>query len=156
MTNFNEHNQISVKFYLKKITDIIGGISELRQIQSEFKITEGVPELPMAQIYWQSSKPIESDGNNRLTLNSFFRPPTIKTRVEFRVDFYIRQYGVWRQTVFNEERFVDRIADIFYNFEVENEFGVNSVKEMMYNIERVSFSETSYSGLRLNINLDLY
>lgn len=137
------------------IAKAIGTSSLFKQAQARTRLTEGIPETPLAQVYFESQDTSANSNTDRRSFGSTAQPPIKQSTVVYHIDIYAAQRNNIGADMAAIEDTVDEVDRILDSETRSPFFGVDGIKSFKYRIERVVFDYASvkYAGARFIITM---
>ncbi|MCK6580361.1 MAG: hypothetical protein L6Q98_19885 [Anaerolineae bacterium] len=135
----------------------LGAATGIARVQDAAKpdpdegLTEGIADLPMLQVYWQSLDTSTGSENDRIAMRGGVRV----TQCVFHADVYARQRGMISEDAARTLELAEAVQEILEAQDVKPYFGLIGVKSFRWTAERVTFdyAGVAYAGVRFVITV---
>ena len=135
------------------IESTLGAAASLVVSQSYNELTEGIIDVPMLQVYWESATQDPSGGSAQ----SSFRGAIRQTHVVIRVDLYATQRSDMAEDMSKVVTVTEELITILEAQDSRPYFGLDGIKAFSWLAVRANFTygdpQTIYAGTRFDITL---
>ncbi|MDZ4768357.1 MAG: hypothetical protein SGJ24_04450 [Chloroflexota bacterium] len=142
---------VSISAINTAIAETVGTATGIVRVQDVPDLTEGAHDLPLVQVYWQSSVTDDEGSTDRLTFGAGVR----LTRLTYHADVYARQRSHLGEDVAKTLALAEAVQTVLERERGGAFFGLAGVKALRWSAERITIENggTQYMGARFIIDV---
>ena len=136
------------------IAETLGSAAGISRAQDAADLTEGMPDLPALQVYWQS---LSTDADSADTDRRTFGAGVRVSRLTFHADVYARQRSHLGEDMARVLELAEAVQTVLEN-QTTPLFGEEHIQSCHWSAQRVTFdyAGASYAGIRFIIDLTVF
>lgn len=147
-------SRLSITRINTAIASTLGSAAGIARAQDAADLTEGMPDLPALQVYWQS---LSTDAGNGDTDRRTFGAGVRVSRLTFHADIYARQRSHLGQDMARVLELAEAVQTALEN-QSSPIFGEEHIQSCHWSAQRVTFdyAGASYAGIRFVLDLTVF
>jgi len=145
---------ITITQIVDAIKTTLGAASGVARAQSGTQLTEGIPDTPLLQVYWEAENTSDFSQNDRLT----FKAGRRAAHITIHADVYARQRSHIGEDIAAVQTLAEAVRDVLEAQDTEPYFALAGLKAFKWAAQRVTFTygAVDYGGIRFTLEVWVY